>query len=204
MSRETPRSKRKLYYGLLAIIPVALGLAAFRVIASSRPSLLSMAPPISHISATHRTQPKTTPSKTVNPCIGNSGKLLLVNIAAQHMWACEDAAVVRQSPVTTGRTIIVDGVDDTTPVGAWKIYAKYRDIHLRGSDANGSWDDPVQYWMPYDGSVGFHDASWQTFPFGSSQYQTGGSHGCVHLPADIAAWVYGWAPIGTRVEVVAS
>jgi len=128
-------------------------------------------------------------------------QLLLVSIAKQRLWACRGQTVVKQSAVTTGMTVVRNGVDDRTPTGSWTIKAKYRDIHLRGSDANGAWDDYVQYWLPFDGAVGFHDASWQTFPFGSQQYHTAGSHACVHLPTDVAAWVYGWAPVGTTVTI---
>jgi lipoprotein-anchoring transpeptidase ErfK/SrfK len=28
------------------------------------------------------------------------------------------------------------------------------------------------------------------------------SHGCVNLPMDVAAFLYGWAPIGTAVTVI--
>ena len=28
------------------------------------------------------------------------------------------------------------------------------------------------------------------------------SHGCVNLPMDVAAWMYQWAPVGARVEIV--
>jgi lipoprotein-anchoring transpeptidase ErfK/SrfK len=28
------------------------------------------------------------------------------------------------------------------------------------------------------------------------------SHGCVNLPMDVAAWMYQWASVGTRVEIV--
>ena len=27
------------------------------------------------------------------------------------------------------------------------------------------------------------------------------SHGCVNLPLDVAAWMYGWAPLGTMVWI---
>ena len=77
-----------------------------------------------------------------------------------------------------------------------------RNVHLVGHDANGSWDDAVAYWIPYIGSTyGFHDASWQTFPFGSPLYTTQGSHGCVHLPTDTIAQIYAWAPVGTQVTI---
>jgi lipoprotein-anchoring transpeptidase ErfK/SrfK len=138
---------------------------------------------------------------TATECKSNaSGKLLLVSISQQRLWACDGTQIVYQSAVTTGASALKN-VDDATPVGTWHIFGKYTNTTLRGCDANGCWKDPVAYWMPFDGSVGFHDASWQTFPFGSAEYQTGGSHGCVHLPTDTAKWVYDWAPIGTTVTV---
>jgi hypothetical protein len=138
-----------------------------------------------------------------NYCEGNprDGKLLLISISLQHLWACHGTKIVNQGPVTTGRTVITNGVDDNTPVGTWRIHAKETDIVLRGCDANGCWDDPVQYWMPFDGEDGLHDASWQTFPFGASNYHADGSHGCVQLPTALAAWIYNWAPVGTTVTI---
>ena len=136
------------------------------------------------------------------PCSDNTtAKLLIVSISLQHMWACENDTLVNQSAVTTGMTQAPNGVDDATNLGTWHIYSKQTDQYLRGSDSNGSWDDFVQYWIPFDGAIGFHDASWQAFPFGSQEYKTDGSHGCVHLPLEAITWVYQWAPIGTTVTV---
>jgi hypothetical protein len=143
------------------------------------------------------------PAAAANCAQNGPGKLLLVSISEQHLWACDGTTLVNQSAVTTGTTRIVNGVDDATPTGTWRIYSKQTNRTLSGCDANGCWNDHVQYWMPFDGAVGFHDASWQTFPFGSTQYQTDGSHGCVHLPPDFIAWLYGWAPVDTTVIVQA-
>lgn len=147
------------------------------------------------------TKPKSTP----NICVGNTsgGKTVLVSITKQHMWSCQGTTTVEQSAVTTGSTDVPNNVDDATPTGTFQIYEKFRDLPLKGCDANGCWDDYVQYWMPFDTAVGFHDASWQTFPFGSNNYKTQGSHGCVQLPTATAAWLYNWAPIGTKVVVSA-
>jgi lipoprotein-anchoring transpeptidase ErfK/SrfK len=114
------------------------------------------------------------------------------------MWGCEGSQVVYETAVTTGAYQIAG---DATPTGTWHIYGKQTNIHLRGSDSHGSWDDPVQYWMAFYSDYGFHDASWQTFPFGSADYATQGSHGCVHLPTAAATWLYNWAPIGTTVTI---
>jgi hypothetical protein len=138
-----------------------------------------------------------------NYCEGNpgDGKLLLISISLQHLWACDGTKIVNQSPVTTGTTVVTNGVNDNTPVGTWQIQAKRTDTPLTGCDANGCWDDRVQYWMPFDGEIGLHDASWQTFPFGASKYHIDGSHGCIQLPTAMAAWIYKWARVGTAVTV---
>jgi lipoprotein-anchoring transpeptidase ErfK/SrfK len=128
-------------------------------------------------------------------------KHIYVSIADQQLWACVGPVLIFDSAVTTGASALTN-VHDATPTGTFRINGKYRNVHLVGHDANGSWNDAVAYWIPYIGSTyGFHDASWQTFPFGSPLYTTEGSHGCVHLPVDIIAQVFAWAPIGTQVTI---
>lgn len=143
------------------------------------------------------------PQKPVTACTNNTrSKLLLISISAQHIWACEAGSLVNESAVTTGMTQAPNGVDDATPTGIWTIDSRQTNQHLRGSDVNGSWDDFVQYWIPFDGPIGFHDASWQTIPFGSPLYQTEGSHGCIHLPISMMAWVYNWSTVGTTFVAI--
>jgi hypothetical protein len=38
--------------------------------------------------------------------------------------------------------------------------------------------------------------------FGSPDYATGGSHGCVHLPMPAMAWFYGWSRVDQTVVTV--
>ena len=55
---------------------------------------------------------------------------------------------------------------------------------LRGAkQADGSYEyeSPVDYWMPFNGGIGLHDANWRS-KFGGTIYETNGSHGCVNLP----------------------
>lgn len=135
-------------------------------------------------------------------CADNGpGKLLLISISQQHIWACDGVTIANQGAVTTGASGL-SNVDNATPTGSWHLQRKVQGTTLKGCDVNGCWDDLVQYWMPYAGDIGFHDSAWQTFPYGSQQYTTEGSHGCVHLPLGMAAWVYSWAPIGTSVTIV--
>ena len=40
---------------------------------------------------------------------------------------------------------------------------------------------PVDYWMPFNGGIGLHDAAWRG-SFGGSIYMYSGSHGCINMP----------------------
>ena len=161
-------------------------------------------PPIKTAAASTQTTPKVsqavlraaTPKAGTGICGTNySGKKVTVSISQQHFWACDGTNQVYDTAVTTGAYTISG---DATPTGTWHIYNKVTDTHLTGP----GYDDFVQYWMPFYSDYGFHDASWQTFPFGSSQYATDGSHGCVHLPTPAMAWFYNWAAVGTTVSIV--
>ena len=127
-------------------------------------------------------------------------RTVFVSIADQHLWACDGTQLRLDTAVTTGATAITN-VDDSTPTGTFHVQGKAQNTVLRGSDANGSWNDPVTYWIPFMDGVGLHDASWQTFPYGSAQYTTEGSHACVHTPVAQLAVLYSWLRIGDRVVI---
>jgi hypothetical protein len=56
--------------------------------------------------------------------------------------------------------------------------------------------------VPFSGTeYGFHDASWQRFPLGSSAYRRQGSHGCVHLSLSAMRFLYTWGATGTAVHI---
>lgn len=135
-------------------------------------------------------------------CLGTPAgvKHLYVSISQQYLWACTGPVLLLGTSVTTGASALRN-VHDATPTGTWRIYNKVRNTVLAGRDANGSWYDHVKYWMPFWLGYGFHDASWQTFPYGSSLYKTKGSHGCVHVPLSALATIFNWAPIGTLVTI---
>lgn len=150
--------------------------------------------------ATSASSPKvTSAASTPQPsiCQQNSDEhAVFVSLTQQHMWACSLTKQVYDTAVTTG-AYKIDG--DATPTGTWHILAKETNLYLTGP----GYKDWVQYWMPFYSDYGFHDASWQTFNFGSPQYATDGSHGCVHLPTPAATWLYSWAPVGTTVTIQA-
>lgn len=137
---------------------------------------------------------RTRTSSPVTPCTHNTAaQLVLVRIGSQHAWMCQAGRLVYSIAVTTGAT----GHD--TLLGTWQVQAKESDRWLAGEDYTRF----VKFWVPYDGDYGFHDAPWQTVPFGSPQYRSGGSHGCVHLPNTAMEWFYNWIQPGAVVTIAA-
>ena len=136
----------------------------------------------------------------VNNCAANTAtQAVIVSLSQQHLWVCAGQASVYDTAVTTGATAYGDG----TPTGSWAIYSKQTDRHLTGSDDRGSWDDFVNYWMPFNGDYGFHDATWRTDnEFGNVPTSSpNASHGCVEMSLAAMTWLYNWSTVGTTLTV---
>lgn len=94
-------------------------------------------------------------------------------------------------------TLCVTGKDSTpTRIGYFPITYKTYDTYLRGPGYNSH----VNYWMPFDGGIGFHDAAWRS-EFGGDIHFNGGSHGCVNMPNDAAKTIYENVEAGSKVLV---
>ncbi|MGN6606436.1 MAG: L,D-transpeptidase [Jatrophihabitans sp.] len=139
-------------------------------------------------------RPAAVPS--TDPCAARgAAKWVLVDISDQRMWFCAARHTVRETPVTTGMA----GPDTSTPTGHYAIQGINRDTTLT---LNTGATYAVRYWIPFDAPLfGFHDSSWQHFPYGSARYRTAGSHGCVHMPLAQIAYLARWAPVGTPVTI---
>ena len=96
-----------------------------------------------------------------------------VNLTAQHLIFYKDGQKVLESDFVSGNV----SRGHTTPPGIFSITYKQRDAVLKGE----GYASPVKFWMPFNGGIGFHDASWRS-SFGGSIYKNGGSHGCVNMP----------------------
>lgn len=138
-------------------------------------------------------------------CASNSlDKLVIVSVGERHMWACQHHKVVYDSSAVTG---IETYPATITPRGTYHINTKQTDTTLTGSDAAGSWNVNVHYWMPFleneHGTYGFHDATWRPdSDFGNIDPNSkNASHGCVELPLNTSHWLYEWAPVGTTVII---
>jgi lipoprotein-anchoring transpeptidase ErfK/SrfK len=132
-----------------------------------------------------------------SPCVHNRRpQLVVVSIKRQHEWACARGRMVLSTPVTTGAT---SRPGDATPRGVFAVQGLDRNSVLTTS---GPRQYRVKYWIPFHlGVWGFHDASWQKMPFGSKQYVTRGSHGCVHMPLAAIRWLFHWVHYGARVRI---
>lgn len=113
-----------------------------------------------------------------------------VNLTAQRLFFYKDGQLVLESDFVSGNA----SKGHTTPPGLFGLTYKQRDAVLKGE----GYRSPVKFWMPFNGGIGFHDASWRS-SFGGSIYKTGGSHGCINLPYDAAKTlfehVYGGMPV---------
>lgn len=161
-------------------------------------SVVATAPTLPAAAAPRTTSVTATPDATQpNPCAHNAGRLVRVRIRVQHLWMCQGQRVVRSTAITSG----IPGVDTHTPKGTYRVQALTRDTTLTLITGQTY---PVKYWIPFDGPLfGFHDSSWQDFPYGSARYRTEGSHGCVHMPLKSIRFLYGWAGVGTTVRITA-
>lgn len=127
--------------------------------------------------------------------IGNT--YLEISIGAQTMWYYKNGQLIQSTPVVTGD--VAGGY--STPTGLYKLQYKAEDVALSGQNADGSdYNSPVNFWMPFNGDIGVHDASWRS-QYGGTIYQTGGSHGCVNTPYAAAQVIYNNISDGDPVVV---
>lgn len=120
--------------------------------------------------------------------IGNT--YVEVSLSGQHLWFYKNGSLVVDGPVVSGN--ISNGTG--TPAGTYKLDYKEKDAILKGQ----GYASPVSFWMPFNGGIGIHDASWRS-SFGGSIYVSGGSHGCVNAPYDLAKTIFNNIEAGTPV-----
>ena len=111
-----------------------------------------------------------------------------VDLTDQHMYFIKNGKVVLETDIVTGNP----NKGNATPQGVYTLSYKTLNATLRGEKkANGeySYETPVKYWMPFNGGIGFHDATWQS-SFGGDRYKSHGSHGCVNMPKEKAGKLY--------------
>ena len=111
-----------------------------------------------------------------------------VDLSEQHMYYYQDGVNIFESDFVSGN---MSYADRQTHAGIFTLYYKKSPDVLRGGQKGTAnyYEQPVQYWMPFDGGIGFHDADWRD-EFGGDIYLTSGSHGCINLPPENAEVLY--------------
>jgi hypothetical protein len=136
------------------------------------------------------------PAQYAQPQFGNT--FLEIDIALQKVYYYEGGNPVWESPTVTGKLV----PDMATPAGVFFLKGKETNRVLRGKIVNGkpSYEAPVSYWMPFNGNIGLHDATWRS-KFGGNIYVNSGSHGCINLPKNKAAELFSRIKVGCPVVV---
>ena len=107
-----------------------------------------------------------------------------VSLRDQKIWMYVDGVQIVYDDCTTG---MVEDPECHTNCGMFSLTYKTTNRVLRGP----TWEDFVYFWMPFDGSIGMHDATWRTEEeFGGTNRFGNGSHGCVNLRLGTAETVY--------------
>lgn len=111
-----------------------------------------------------------------------------IDLSRQKVWVYVDGNLEVETDCVTG--CVNKGHE--TPTGIFTLTYKQKDRILRGKKLkNGKYEyeSHVDYWMPFNGGIGLHDANWRN-KFGKDIYINKGSHGCINLPADAARKLY--------------
>jgi lipoprotein-anchoring transpeptidase ErfK/SrfK len=144
-----------------------------------------------------------------SPTVDTPGKVIVVQLSRQWLWAYIDGKIVFDSAATTGQP------DLETPTGTYHIQFKLTEHWFISPWPKGSpyyYKPQLVHYALYFLDKGFyiHDAPWrQSFGPGSNVPHTlpdgtaeTGSHGCVQVPVSSSKWLYEWAPEGTEIQII--
>jgi len=113
-----------------------------------------------------------------------------INMTKQHLWFYKNGSIVVEGDVVTGNK----SRNNSTPIGIYRLKFKQKDATLKGA----GYSTHVNFWMPFNGGIGIHDANWR-YDFGGEIYLTRGSHGCVNAPQYLASKIFNNIDEGTPV-----
>ena len=113
-----------------------------------------------------------------------------INITKQRLWFYKDKKLITQGYIVTGDP----NKGYSTKVGTYMLNYKEEESTLTGPN----YEAKVKYWMPFNGNIGIHDASWR-YSFGGEIYKRNGTHGCVNSPLYLAKTIFENIEEGTPV-----
>ncbi len=139
------------------------------------------------------------------------GMVLMVSFVEQAMRVYNNGKLIKAFLVTTGR------VERPALPGVWSVQDRKSPDQFKSDDPPGSpfWypPTPIHYAILYHwGGFFVHDAWWRVnfgpgtqFPHydvgGDESFAGNGSHGCINLQEDQAAWVYANTDWNTQIAV---
>jgi lipoprotein-anchoring transpeptidase ErfK/SrfK len=109
-----------------------------------------------------------------------------VDLSEQQLTAYAGDTPVHSFLVSTGLPAT------PTPIGQFRIWIKLRYDDMAGA---GYYIEDVPFVMYFDEGYGLHGVTWHG-NFGHPM-----SHGCVNLPTQEAEWLFGFAEVGTLVNI---
>lgn len=113
-----------------------------------------------------------------------------IDLTKQHLWFFKEGNVIAEGNVVSGNV----SSSHSTPPGIYKLDYKQKNAILTGP----GYRTQVSFWMPFNGGIGIHDATWRS-SFGGTIYQRNGSHGCINSPYKLAETVFNNIEVGTPV-----
>lgn len=120
------------------------------------------------------------------------GNYCEVDLTNQMVYVYKNGQQVVSSPCVTGCIAKGHG----TPTGVYSIFSMDKNRYLNG-DGYKSW---VNFFVPFNGGIGFHDASWRS-TFGGNIYLYSGSHGCINMPYAQVQKLFANVSMGEKVIV---
>ena len=145
-----------------------------------------------------------------NPSLQH-GMVLMISQVEQAMRVYKDGKLIRAFYVTTGR------VERPALPGVWTVQDRKSPDQFKSTDPPGSpyWypPTPIQYAILYHwGGFFVHDAWWRVnfgpgtqFPHydvgGDESFAGNGSHGCVNMQSNDAAWVFANTDWNTQIAM---
>ncbi len=175
----------------LSTIAAQAGLTVDRLVAANglaNPDYVTVGQTL-HIPTNGSTLPTPVPQPSdvpADPSQITEARWIDVDLSEQRLTAYEG-----QMPVRT--TLISTGLPATpTPEGQYRIYVMFRYDDMSGP---GYYIKDVPFVMYFYQGYGLHGVTWHG-NFGHPM-----SHGCVNLPTAEAEWLFGWAQVGTLVNI---
>ena len=122
-----------------------------------------------------------------------NGDFIVISLSDQKLWLVRNGRIISRIGIVSGKPV------SPTVRGNFRVLSKEYSRILRGP-GYASW---VQYWMPFHGGYGIHDANWQPYSAfsNSNYYRWGGSHGCVNVHPSKMGYIYSNSYVGMRVIV---